>query len=132
MHSAPKLSTSPTDMESASSSISSRAAVTECETVRMDSVSEVLRRVSDIAAQRAIGDAELERHIKDTAGRMEAAYAAGNRQEAEGWMQAMYAAIKARSPAAKAAREAEIQRSIDEGVGYFCSEHAVTLARKVG
>ncbi len=45
-----------------------------------------------------MNDAEREAHIKDCGRRMEAAYAAGNRQEAEQWLQAQAEAIRARSP----------------------------------
>lgn len=45
----------------------------------------------------AITDTELEAHISACGDLMLAAYAAGNRQEAEQWMQAQVEAIRGRS-----------------------------------
>lgn len=50
-------------------------------------------------------DQEREDYIKECGARMEAAYLAGNRQEAEQWLQAQNVAIKARSAAQVARME---------------------------
>jgi hypothetical protein len=50
-------------------------------------------------------DAEREDYIKDCGLRMEHAYACGNRQAAEQWLQAQNEAIKGRSAAKVAAME---------------------------
>lgn len=79
-----------------------------------------------------MSDAEREAHIKDCDSLMVAAMAAGNREEAMNWQQAMYQAIASRSDAQKARMEADIERRISEGNCYFMAvgaEHAAELAR---
>jgi hypothetical protein len=80
----------------------------------------------DAAASSARFDEELEIHIEDCHWQYRTAYERfqmhGNpndRDEALLHLHRMNAAILARSPAAQAARWAEIQQSIDDGVGYF-------------
>jgi hypothetical protein len=53
----------------------------------------------------------------------------GDRANAVQLRQCMYDAIASRSPAHKAAMEAEVQRRIDEGVGYFSGDAANRLGR---
>ncbi len=71
-------------------------------------------------------DTELTQHIKDCGKHMLACYERfqtfgdpADRQAAVDWLEAQKRAQEALSPEAKAAREAEIQRSIDDGVDYF-------------
>jgi hypothetical protein len=100
-------------------------AVQPCGALLLDVVGDRLQRL----AARELSDSELEQHIKDCGHLLEQAMEHGNVQEAEGWQQAMYRAIAARSPARKAQMEAEIERRISEGLDYFNSEHASALAR---
>lgn len=64
-------------------------------------------------------DAERELHIQHCGYLMEQAMLAGNRQEAESWLQAEMQAIATRSPAQVDRMTAAIDRAIDEGVNYF-------------
>lgn len=96
-----------------------------CGLLLLDQVGARLQKL----AARELSDAELEQHIKDCGHLLEQAMEHGNVQEAEGWQQAMYQAIAARSPARKAQMEAQIERRISEGLDYFNSEHASALAR---
>lgn len=87
------------------------------------------RVLQDMAAARVVSDSELLQHAADCRLLMEAAYErfeeSGNpadREEAVLWMERARVAHQALSPAWKAAREAEIQRGIAEGVGYFAAQ----------
>ena len=73
-----------------------------------------------------LSDAELIRHVQDCGRHMLAHYERfeafgdpADRQAAVDWLEAQKQAQEALSPAAKAAREAEIQRQIDDGLDYF-------------
>jgi hypothetical protein len=73
-----------------------------------------------------MNDDELEQHIDDLAWSWRTAYARfeahglpADRDEALMLLHLHNEAVMSRSPAAQAARWAEINRSIDEGVGYF-------------
>lgn len=73
-------------------------------------------------------DAETLQHIKDCGWHMECAYARfqahgdpSDRDAALLWLSMQQEAQRSLSPAAKAVREAEIQRAIDDGVGYFAA-----------
>jgi len=77
---------------------------------------------------------ELELHIEDAQQQYLWAYERfqdhGNhhdRDEALLHLHRMNQAILARSPAVQAARHAAFERTVDEGVGYFTSEHARQL-----
>mgnify|MGYP006921401445 CR=1 FL=1 len=83
-------------------------------------------------------DAELTQHIKDCGKHMLACYERfeafgdpADRQAAVDWLEAQNEAQAALSAGAKAAREAEIQRAIDEGVGYFAARGAADRERLV-
>ena len=73
-----------------------------------------------------LSDAELIRHVQDCGRHMLAHYERfetlgdpADREAAVDWLEAQKQAQEALSPAAKAAREAEIQRQIDDGLDYF-------------
>ena len=73
-----------------------------------------------------LSDAELIRHVQDCGRHMLAHYERfetlgdpADREAAQHWLREQNAAQAALSPAAKAAREAEIQRQIDDGVDFF-------------
>lgn len=73
-----------------------------------------------------LSDTEVLQHIQDCGRHMLACYeryeAFGDpkdREAAQYWLREQNAAQAALSPAAKAAREAEIQRRIDDGVDFF-------------
>ena len=75
-----------------------------------------------------LSDAELIRHVQDCGRHMLAHYERfetlgdpADREAAQHWLKAQNEAQAALSDAGKAAREAEIQRAIDEGVGYFAA-----------
>lgn len=75
-------------------------------------------------------DQQRERYIRECGLLMVAAMVAGNRQEADSWMQAEMLAISQRSPAQVAKMTAEVERAIDEGVNYFAAigdRHAAQL-----
>jgi len=83
-------------------------------------------------------DTELTQHIKDCGKHMLACYerfeAFGDptdRQAAVEWLEAQKQAQQALSPAAKAAWEAEIQASIDNGLDYFQARGAADRERLV-
>lgn len=78
-----------------------------------------------------ITDAELEKHIQHCGNLMRDAYARHelsgsfeDRQEALGWLQAETLAISCRSASQQALMLAEIDRRIDEGVGFFAAAGA--------
>lgn len=66
-------------------------------------------------------DQQRERYIRECGVLMVAAMVAGNRQEAESWMQAEMHAIGQRSAAQVARMTAEVERAIDDGVNYFAA-----------
>ena len=73
-----------------------------------------------------LSDTEIRQHIKDCGRHMLAHYERfetlgdpADREAAQHWLKAQNEAQAALSPAAKAAREAEIQRQIDDGVDFF-------------
>ena len=75
-----------------------------------------------------LSDAELIRHVQDCGRHMLAHYERfellgdpADREAAQHWLKAQNEAQAALSATAKAAREAEIQRAIDDGVGYFAA-----------
>ena len=83
-----------------------------------------------------LSDAELIRHVQDCGRHMLAHYERfetlgdpADREAAQHWLREQNAAQAALSPAAKAAREAEIQRQIDDGVGYFAARGAADRER---
>lgn len=79
-----------------------------------------------------IPDAEVDKHIRDL-GRLSAdAMGRGDRDESVRWSGLMYEAIAARTPATQARRHAEIDRQIDESLGYFQSADAIELGRRLG
>lgn len=76
-------------------------------------------------------DQELEKHISSCADLMASAYARyelsgsfKDRGEALGWLQAETLAISCRSASQRALMHAEIDRCIDEGVGFFAAAGA--------
>jgi hypothetical protein len=78
-----------------------------------------------------LSDAELIRHVQDCGRHMLAHYERfetlgdpADREAAQHWLKAQNEAQAALSATAKAAREAEIQRAIDDGVGYFAARGA--------
>lgn len=90
----------------------------------------------DAYMARTVSDAEILDHVEHCTHLMELAYGRyiatrnpADRAEACDWMAQRDEALKCLSPAAKAAREAEIMRAIDDGVGYFSGPHAVALAQ---
>ena len=75
-----------------------------------------------------LSDAELRQHIQDCGRHMLAHYERfetlgdpADREAAQHWLKAQNEAQAALSATAKAARESEIQRAIDAGVGYFAA-----------
>lgn len=73
-----------------------------------------------------LSDAELIRHVQDCGRHMLAHYERfellgdpADREAAQHWLKAQNEAQAALSAGAKAAREAEIQRQIDDGVDFF-------------
>jgi hypothetical protein len=82
----------------------------------------------DLGAGRAVSDDELQQHARDCTFLMESAYdrfQAGDlhaRDEAFMWMHRRDEALRCLSPAWKAAREAQIQQDIANGVGFFATE----------
>lgn len=75
-----------------------------------------------------LSDAELVQHVQDCGRHMLAHYERfellgdpADREAALMWMFMQQQAQAALSPSAKAAREAEIQRRIDDGVGFFAA-----------
>ena len=78
-----------------------------------------------------LSDAELIRHVQDCGRHMLAHYERfetlgdpADREAAQHWLKAQNEAQAALSATAKAAREAEIQQAIDDGVGYFAARGA--------
>ena len=78
-----------------------------------------------------LSDAELRQHIQDCGRHMLAHYERfetlgdpADREAAQHWLKAQNDAQAALSATAKAAREAEIQQAIDDGVGYFAARGA--------
>lgn len=76
-----------------------------------------------------ISDAEHEAHIQGLDQRWQAAYSRhqahgmpADREDALMWLHMRDKAILARSKAVKAARHAEFERRLDEGVCYFSSD----------
>jgi hypothetical protein len=67
---------------------------------------------------------QLDQHITDCGHRMTAAYAAGDRDDAQEWCQRMYAAIKSRSPEHRARLIARIDSAV-----WFQSPEALELGR---
>ena len=81
---------------------------------------------TDCAPAHPMGDAEIRQHIQDCGRHMLACYERyeafgdpADREAAQHWLREQNAAQAALSPAAKAARESEIQRQIDDGVDFF-------------
>lgn len=110
----------------------SASAAAPCSPALMSRVGEALKTFS-----RELSDDELEQHIDDlqwlylTAyARYEAHHSPHDRDEALYHLHLMNEAILARSPAAQAARHAEFERRISEGVDYFQSDHALELGRR--
>lgn len=86
------------------------------------------RVLQDLAASRALSDAEIRQHAQDCTQLMEAAYQRfeqhhnpADRDEACLWMHRRDEANRSLSPAWKAAREAQIQRDIAQGQDYFAA-----------
>lgn len=85
-----------------------------------------------------LSDAELIRHVQDCGRHMLAHYERfetlgdpADREAAQHWLKAQNEAQAALSDAGKAEREAEIQRAIDDGVGYFAARGAADRERLV-
>ena len=83
-----------------------------------------------------LSDAELIRYVQDCGRHMLAHYERfetlgdpADREAAQHWLKAQNEAQAALSATAKAAREAEIQRQIDDGVGYFAARGAADRER---
>lgn len=83
-------------------------------------------------------DAELEQHIDDSGWAWRVAYARfqaygspADRAEALMLLSLHTLAVLARSPAAQAARWAEIERSLDEGVDYFQVQGRIARERLI-
>lgn len=94
-----------------------------------------------IAAGRTVSDAEILDHVAHCTHLQELAMerfvATGDpvhREAASEWTRCIAAAWQCLSPQWKAAREAEIMRSMDEGVGFFVAQgeqdRAAMLARR--
>jgi hypothetical protein len=86
----------------------------------------------------SLSDAELIRHVQDCGRHMLAHYERfetlgdpADREAAQHWLKAQNEAQAALSDAGKAEREAEIQRAIDDGVGYFAARGAADRERLV-
>lgn len=78
---------------------------------------------------RTVSDAEILDHIEHCRSLMEARYARferlrdpQDRADAVEWARRRDEAMAALSPECKAAREADVQRAIDGGVGYFAAQ----------
>ena len=78
-----------------------------------------------------LSDTELIRHVQDCGRHMLSHYERfetlgdpADREAAQHWLKAQNEAQAALSATAKAAREAEIQQAIDDGVGYFAARGA--------
>ena len=78
-----------------------------------------------------LSDAELRQHIQDCGRHMLAHYERfetlgdpADREAAQHWLKVQNEAQAALSDAGKAEREAEIQRAIDDGVGFFAARGA--------
>lgn len=91
---------------------------------------------ADCAPAHPMGDAEIRQHIQDCGRHMLAHYERfellgdpADREAAQHWLKAQNEAQAALSAGAKAAREAEIQRAIDDGVGYFAARGAADRER---
>lgn len=89
-------------------------------------IARVGRILQDMAASRPVSDTELRQHAADCTTLMEQAHArfeehriASDREEALLWMFRRDEANRSLSPAWKAAREAQVQREIAAGVGFF-------------
>ena len=85
-----------------------------------------------------LSDTEIRQHIKDCGRHMLACYERyeafgdpADREAAQHWLKAQNEAQAALSDAGKAEREAEIQRAIDDGVGYFAARGAADRERLV-
>ena len=83
-----------------------------------------------------LSDAELIRHVQDCGRHMLAHYERfetlgdpADREAAQHWLKAQNEAQAALSDAGKAEREAEIQRAIDDGVGFFAARGAADRER---
>jgi hypothetical protein len=113
----------------APNTIQAGSSVQPCRVALSANVSDVLRRMN---AVRELGDDELEAHIGDCARLSEKAMAEGDHDAAVTWAERMYEAIRSRSPAAIARREAEIQRQIDESVDYFAWQGKLDRQRLEG
>ena len=107
-----------------------------CESEPMLRVGAVLQQ---LAEARTVSDQELLQHASDCRWLMERAYdrfiSSGrkeDREEAVQWMHRGQDAMRSLSPAWKAAREAEILRTIDEGVGYFAAQGVADRQRMEG
>jgi hypothetical protein len=94
------------------------------------------QRLHDAYLGRTVSDAEILDHVEHCTHLMELAYGRyiatrdlQERADAFGWMRQRDEALQALSPAAKAAREAEILRSIDDGLDYFQSAQALAQGR---
>ena len=86
----------------------------------------------------SLSDAELIRHVQDCGRHMLAHYERfetlgdpADREAAQHWLKAQNEAQVALSDAGKAEREAEIQRAIDDGVGFFAARGAADRERLV-
>lgn len=91
------------------------------------------------AFARGLSDEEIRQHIADCGVLYQARYARferlgdpNDREEAILWLHRMQEAQRALSPAGKAAREAEIQRAIDDGLDYFSVRGAADRQRMEG
>lgn len=91
---------------------------------------------ANCAPAHQMGDAEILQHVRDCGRHMLACYERyeafgdpADRQAAVDWLEAQKQAQEALSPAAKAAREAEIQRQIDDGLDYFQARGAADRER---
>lgn len=87
----------------------------------------VERVLHDLSAGRTIADDELLQHRADCRFLMEQAAdrwmdGRESREVVDLWMHRFMAACEALSPAWKAAREAQIQQSIAEGIGFFVTQ----------
>lgn len=92
-------------------------------------IARVSRVLQDMAAARPVSDQDLRQHAADCSALMEQAYARfeehgipADREEAVLWMFRRDEAHRSLSPAWRAAREAQIQQAIAQGVGFFVTE----------
>ena len=93
---------------------------------------------ANCAPAHQMGDAEILQHVRDCGKHMLACYERyeafgdpADREAAQHWLREQNAAQAALSAGAKAAREAEIQRAIDDGVGFFAARGAADRERLV-